>query len=605
MGNARRVVIEFLGEDKSLSTTAAKAENRIGKLGGKMAKVGKIAATGLAAGVAVAGVALFKMGQAAIEDAAGQARLAKAMQNAAGASKSQIAATEDWITAQGKALGVADDDLRPALEKLVVATGDVGKAQKLASLAMDVSAGTGMSLEMVSKSLAKAQNGQVSGLTRLGISTKDAEGKAISFTEAQRRLAKVHKGQAKDSANTLQGKINRLKLTLSEAGETIGAKLIPLVTKMADWFLNKALPAITKFGNGLAMAWEVIKSGEDVAAGLGETLDFALGNTGKYVGPITKMASAIQAVFANLKGGVGGNLEGIKQIFRDAVSIITILWDKFGSNIVQYLKSTFENLKMILSGAFEVIKGIFKTVSALLKGDWSGAWEGIKMILRGAVTVLVGMVRQLFNLVRFAFKNAGVVLKAAMGAIWSGIKSMVASGAAGVVNAVKAIPGKLLGLHKLFASAGKSLLQGFINGMKNAAGIITGIAGNVWNAVKGLLNGAIDKINAALEFTISLPLGKSISINPKNIPHIGGYAKGTNSAARGWAWAGENGPELVNFGGGEQVIPHRKSMAMAGGSSSDQPLLVQFILDGKVVEQSLIKRSRDTGRPIQIRVASA
>lgn len=575
MANARRVVIEFLGEDKSLSSTAAKAEGRMGKLGGKMAAVGKVAATGLAAGVAVAGVALFKMGQSAAEDAAGQARLAKAMQNAAGASRGQVAATEDWITAQGKALGVADDQLRPALEKLVVATGDVGKAQKLASLAMDVSAGTGMSLEMVSKSLAKAQNGQVSGLSRLGISTKDAEGKTISFAEAQKRLAKANGGQAATAANTLEGKVGRLKLALSEAGEEIGAKLLPVAIRLADWFLKEGLPAITRFG-----------------AYLGEKLP-----------PIfEKIRSVVSSVMGGLKGDVSGNLNGVKQIFQNAVSIVTSLWNAFGGNILQYMKSTFENLKMVLTGAFEIIKGIFKTVSALLKGDWSGAWEGIKQVLRGAVTVLVGMVRQLFNLVRFAFKNAGVALKAAMGAIWQGIKSIVSSGATGVVNAVKAIPGKLLGLGKLFANAGKSLLQGFINGMKNAAGIITGIAGNVWNAVKGLLNGAINKINAALEFRIDLPLGKSISINPPNIPQL----------AKGGIVSKTPGGILARIGEGkydEAVVPldpaTKRAMAGGGSGGSDQPLLIQFILDGKVVEQSLIRRERETGRPIQIRVASA
>jgi DNA repair exonuclease SbcCD ATPase subunit len=37
-----------------------------------------------------------------------------------------------------------------------------------------------------------------------------------------------------------------------------------------------------------------------------------------------------------------------------------------------------------------------------------------------------------------------------------------------------------------------------------------------------------------------------------------GYAKGTDSAAPGWAWTGEKGPELIKFKGGEQVIPNDK-----------------------------------------------
>jgi SLT domain-containing protein len=35
-----------------------------------------------------------------------------------------------------------------------------------------------------------------------------------------------------------------------------------------------------------------------------------------------------------------------------------------------------------------------------------------------------------------------------------------------------------------------------------------------------------------------------------------GYAGGTGGAAAGWAWVGENGPELVNFTGGEEVVPN-------------------------------------------------
>jgi len=43
----------------------------------------------------------------------------------------------------------------------------------------------------------------------------------------------------------------------------------------------------------------------------------------------------------------------------------------------------------------------------------------------------------------------------------------------------------------------------------------------------------------------------------------GGYAKGTSGAAKGLAWVGERGPELVNFRGGEDVLSHQQSMAFA------------------------------------------
>ncbi|NEA22588.1 NlpC/P60 family protein [Actinomadura bangladeshensis] len=43
----------------------------------------------------------------------------------------------------------------------------------------------------------------------------------------------------------------------------------------------------------------------------------------------------------------------------------------------------------------------------------------------------------------------------------------------------------------------------------------------------------------------------------------GWYADGTDHARRGLAWVGENGPELVDFRGGEAVYPHEDSLRMA------------------------------------------
>jgi SLT domain-containing protein len=43
-----------------------------------------------------------------------------------------------------------------------------------------------------------------------------------------------------------------------------------------------------------------------------------------------------------------------------------------------------------------------------------------------------------------------------------------------------------------------------------------------------------------------------------------GYALGTLSAAPGWGWVGERGPELMHFRGGEQVIPASR----AGGTTT-------------------------------------
>jgi len=204
----------------------------------------------LAAGAALVGLgaAAFSAAKAAMADEKAQALLAKQLKNSAGATKAQVAATEDWITKQGIALGVTDDDLRPALAKLTAVTHDVGKAQKLSSLAMNVSAGTGKNLSTVSAALAKAQLGQVSGLSKLGVQTKNADGSTRSLKDITEDLAKTYKGSATTAANTAEGKFGRLKLIFDETKESIGSKLLPILTNMATWFLTKGLPALQKFG---------------------------------------------------------------------------------------------------------------------------------------------------------------------------------------------------------------------------------------------------------------------------------------------------------------------------------------------------------------------
>jgi phage-related protein len=557
----RRIVIEFLGKDISAGRTADQVEGRMSKLGGTFSKVGKVAAVGLAAGTVVAGKALFDMTKRAAEDAQQQAILAKALQNNAGATKGQVAATEDWISAQGKALGVTDDQLRPALGNLVRATGDVSKAQKLASLAMDVSAGSGKDLGAISTALAKAQNGNVGALGRLGIATKDAHGKTKSFAQIQDELAKKFGGSAKANADTFSGKMSRLKLIFDEAKESLGAKLLPVLTDMADWFISKGLPAIQDFGDWMR----------------------------DHLGPVfDQIGTVVSKVTGGMNGDVGKNLGAIRSTFQSVASIITSLWNAFGATILKFATVTLVNLWHEISGVLQIISGVFKVFSSLLKGDWRGVWTGIKQILSGALTVIKALLSQALNIIKSLWRVAWIAVKAILGGVWDGIKGLVRAGADGIVNAIKAIPGRVKALAGVFKDAGKHLIQSMVDGLKNAAGIISGIAGNVWTAVKSLLNAGIDKINAALEFKISLP-GPDIHVNPTNIPHLatGGIVK----ARRGGVLAllGEGGHD-------EAVVPlSGPNKPKSGGGDLMIAAPLNINMDGRNVWKGLLTVKRQNG----------
>ena len=131
----------------------------------------------------------------------------------------------NYISNLEKQTGVLDDELRPAMDRLLRATGDITKSQKLLSLALDISAGTGKSLTQVSQSLQKGFLGQTQALGRLGVGLSKAELASSSFEDIQTRLAVLFEGQASMAADTYIGKMNKLSVATNNAKEIIGEGL--------------------------------------------------------------------------------------------------------------------------------------------------------------------------------------------------------------------------------------------------------------------------------------------------------------------------------------------------------------------------------------------
>jgi hypothetical protein len=197
-----------------------------------------------AAGLVAAGASAVILAKNAAEDAAAARRLSIALKNTTGATDKQVKSVESWISKQGLLYGVSDDQLRPAIQRLAQVTGSVTKAQRLATLAMNISAGTGKDLGVVTQALVRAQNGNVAAVGKLGLATKDASGHTKTFKQLQSELAKTFKGQASAAASSAQGKMQRFKVAIDEAQESIGYLLLPALAAIATLMVTKVVPAV-------------------------------------------------------------------------------------------------------------------------------------------------------------------------------------------------------------------------------------------------------------------------------------------------------------------------------------------------------------------------
>ncbi|CAB4159904.1 hypothetical protein UFOVP725_10 [uncultured Caudovirales phage] len=251
----RSLTLKLLADVDNFTKNLKGADNEVKSFGDKVGDFGKkaglaFAAAGAAA-VAYAGKLAIDGVKSAIADAAAQEKLALTLKNVTGATDAQIAATEDYITQTSLAFGVTDDDLRPSLERLARATGDVEKAQKLQTVAIDVAAGSGKSLEAVTNAMAKAAEGNTAALGKLGIGLTSTQLKTMSMEDITAKLAGTFANQASTQADTFQGKLTRLQIAFDEGKETVGSFILDAITPMVTLIVNKVIPAIADFTSNL------------------------------------------------------------------------------------------------------------------------------------------------------------------------------------------------------------------------------------------------------------------------------------------------------------------------------------------------------------------
>ena len=330
MAGSRTLKLSILADVDDLKKKLDTGSKEVEGFGGKMEKFGKVAAAAFAAAAAAAAAYAAKLAvdgvKAAIEDEAAQKRLANALENTTGATQAQIAAIEQQISKTSLAVGVSDEQLRPALQRLATATGETQKSQELLALALDISAATGKSVETVSNALGKAYEGNTTALGKLGIGLSTAEIKSLGLDGTMQHLADTFGGSATVQANTFEGQLARLKIGFEEAQESIGAKLLPILQKTLDYVINVAIPQFIKFKDAalkpIQDAIENTREGFEkfVAFLKNFVIPFLINSFGNALETVGKIAGAtitiISKVTSFISSAVGAAIDGINALIR-------------------------------------------------------------------------------------------------------------------------------------------------------------------------------------------------------------------------------------------------------------------------------------------------
>jgi hypothetical protein len=371
MAGSRTLKLSILGDVDNLNKSLKTATADVDTFGDKISKTGKMIGAAFVAAAAAAGAYAVKIGvdgvKAALEDEQAQRILAKTLENTTGATKSQIAAVEDYITQTSLAVGVTDDQLRPAFSRLVRSTKDTEEAQKLLNLALDISSATGKPLEAIANSLGKAYDGNTNALGKLGLGIDQSILKTKDFNKVYESLRGSFAGFADQEAQTFQGRLARLNVAFDEAKETIGFALLPIVEKLITFINDNALPIINAFSNSFSLN--------------GNGLGGVITNLGSIiVKTFEPILNGLIKAFGYVKKAIGENMDEFKTF---AGFIVTYVAPVIG----EVLGGALTVVGKIAGAVVSVIGSVIKVINNLIQG----AIDGINLLIKAYNAVNLGL----------------------------------------------------------------------------------------------------------------------------------------------------------------------------------------------------------------------
>jgi hypothetical protein len=360
---SRTLKLSILAETKDLVSGLKTASTETQSFGDKATEFGKKAALAFA----VAGAAALKFGfdavKAATEDQAAQALLAKTIEATTSATAAQVKGVEAYITKTSIAIGVTDDELRPAFGRLVKSTNDVDEAQRLLNLALDLSAASGKPLETVTNALGRAYDGNTTALGKLGLGLDTNLLKSKDNDAIIRQLETTYGEFAEGAAETAAKKFERIKIATDEAKESIGAALLPIIEELSDFVLTTAVPNLQSFVNALTGQGsldEASKNATDGAYNFGLQIKAILKTVVAFKTELLVLTAVIAGVFvvSKIAAGVTATILLINSLIK-AYNLLK------ASSIVAGVASAFALNPLLGVGAVALAASVLAGANAL------------------------------------------------------------------------------------------------------------------------------------------------------------------------------------------------------------------------------------------------
>jgi hypothetical protein len=412
---ARSIVVQIIGDAAQLEREFKRAGDATDKFGKRMGVSLKSMGKAGLAGVAVGGTALvtqqlFKSVQAAKEAEKSEMRLGQALDSVK-AKEKQRAQAMAAVNKVSRQAGLDDEELSDTLANMTRATGDVTKAQKGMALAAQIARGRNVSLSVAAKAVEKTMLGSDTALKRLGVTVpktsknydalktrvKALQDESKTATkqrkeqikveidaikeqyksakamdkqaDAQSALAKATKqfaGSSERYGKTAAGAQDRLNVAFENLQERVGAKLLPVLTKLALWGVR--------------------------------FMDWSEKNWPKFRQTVTEVFRKIQPWIEAFGKILRGQFKIVKNVVETIAALLQGDWSKAWKNAKQ----------VVTEGVAEIVKEALKLPAKIVRALASASWNGLKAVgtkikdaalagLAGLADAIIDRVKRIVN----------------------------------------------------------------------------------------------------------------------------------------------------------------------------------------------------------------
>lgn len=339
--------------------------------------------------------------------------------------------------------------------------------------------------------------------------------------------------EAATSTSTIEGAMGNLEASVVNVGvqilDSVKGPLTETMSSLADGigslpvmfkgFVSSAGPALSQIGKVFQESFAPV--GQIVSGQLLPALQpfmQACQNLGSAIMPV--LAAAFQA-FTPVLGSLAAKLaevgatimttvtpviNNMAAVVQAVLPTIQAAFTTVASTIQGVINAVFPYIQTVITTTMNVINAIITTVLAAVQGNWDGVWagigniittiwNGIKANVSAAINAVSGVISSVMGSVSAYWTGVWNAVKGLVSSAWNGITNAVSNGVNNVLNTVRGIgdriKGAFSGAGSWLLDAGRNIIMGLVNGIKNAIGAAVNAAksaaSNVVNAAKSAL----------------------------------------------------------------------------------------------------------------------